>query len=171
MPSLPFLGTVMLFGGNFAPRGWEFCNGQLLSIAQNDALFSLIGTTYGGDGQTTFGLPDLRGRVPIHVGSGPGQPSYVQGQLAGEENHTLTLTELPAHTHGLGSTATATALSPAANAPASGSKPTYAAAPVSASPMAAGSVGNSGGGGAHNNRQPYLALNFVIALEGIFPTQ
>jgi microcystin-dependent protein len=167
MPSEPLLGTVMPFAGNFAPNGWAFCNGQLLSIAENTALFALIGTTYGGDGISTFALPDLRGRVPLHQGQGAGLPAFAMGQSGGEENHTLSGNELPAHTHLLGSGGAASTTNPATNAPAVGGKPTYAT--PGTGNMAAGIVGATGGSQPHNNLQPYLAINFVIALEGIFP--
>ena len=167
MPATPFIGNIILFGGNFPPRGWATCNGQLLAIAQNSALFALIGTTYGGDGQTTFALPDLQSRVALHMGQGPGLSSYVIGQTSGEEGHTVFTSELPAHTHTLGSSTAASALSPATNAPAAASKSLYGAA--AATPMAAGTIGNAGGNQSHNNVQPYLAVNFCIALEGVFP--
>ncbi len=156
----------MLFGGNFPPVGWQTCDGSLLPIAQFDALFALIGTTYGGDGQATFALPDLRSRVPIHQGSG-----VVLGELGGTETVTLTANQTPVHTHLLGSSTTASATSPAQDTPATAARSVYAAAPGAATPMAAGSVGSAGGGAAHNNLQPYLAFNFVIATEGIFPPQ
>ena len=112
--SQPFLAEIRVFGFNFAPRNWALCQGQLLMISQNPALFSLLGTTYGGNGQTTFALPDLGGRAPLHFGQGPGEPSYALGQTGGEENHTLTTFEMPAHSHtATGSTATADAASPA----------------------------------------------------------
>lgn len=150
-----------MFGGNFAPLGWAFCDGQLLAIAQNTPLFALIGTIYGGDGQDTFALPDLRGRVPRHQGS-----SFL-GELSGAESHTLTPGELPAHTHTLGSATAASTLSPAQAAPAVASQKVYGA--LTGTPMAAGIVGISGGGQPHNNLQPFLVLSFIIALEGIFP--
>jgi microcystin-dependent protein len=169
MASTPYIGTVMLFCGNFAPLGWEFCNGQLLPIAQFDVLFTLIGTTYGGDGQTTFALPDLRGRVPLHMGQGSGLSNYAIGQSSGVENVALTTNQLPAHTHALGSSAIASSSSPATNASATASKSVYTAA-LGAAAMAAGTVGSVGTGGAHSNTQPYLTINFVIATEGIFPS-
>ena len=168
----PFLGEIMMFAGNFAPRGWALCNGQLLPIAQNTALFSLLGTTYGGNGQTTFALPDLRGRAPIHVGQGPGLSDRVLGQYGGEETHTLTWNEMPNHSHPAyahaenGTSDTPTGLLPARN-PAG--VPQYAAgADVTMSPEA---IGNAGGGQPHDNMQPYLVINFCIALQGVFPSQ
>src|SRR5687767_11791868 len=128
-----FIGEIRLFAGNFAPRGWALCNGQLLSIAQNTALFSLLGTTYGGNGQTTFALPDLRGRVPLHPGQGPGLAERFLGETAGEEAHTLLAGEMPAHSHQMNSTNNiATATSPAGNALAQNARPAYAA-PAAAS--------------------------------------
>jgi microcystin-dependent protein len=168
MPSTPLIGTVMMFGGNFAPAGWVFCDGSLLPIAQFDAFFALIGTTYGGDGQTTFAVPDLRSRVPIHQGTGSGLSTFVLGETGGTETATLTANQIPTHTHVLGSSAVASSSNPATNAPATAVKTVYAAPPGVA--MAAGIVGSSGGNASHNNLQPYLTLNFVIATEGIFPS-
>jgi microcystin-dependent protein len=157
-----------MFGFNFAPRGNAFCNGQIMSISQNTALFSLLGTTYGGNGTTTFALPDLRSRVPLHFGQGPGLSSYSQGQLAGEENHTLITTEMPVHTHtARASSGDATDASPVGNVLAAGG--TYTAA--ANQNMAAGAITSVGGSQPHNNLQPYLALNFCIALNGIFPSR
>ena len=150
-----------MFGGNYAPLGWEFCNGQLLAIADNDALFALIGTTYGGDGQNTFALPDLRGRVPLHQGNA------FLGEQSGAESHTLTAGELPAHTHTLGSATAASTLSPAQAAPAVAAQKVYGAS--AGTPMAAGIIGISGGSQPHENRQPYLAVSFIISLFGVFP--
>ncbi len=164
----PYVGEIRIFAGNFAPVGWMFCEGQALPISQNDVLFSLIGTTYGGDGQTTFNLPDLRGRIPIHQGSG-----FILGETGGVEQVTLTVNQIPAHTHALlGSTATASAASPAGNV---GGRVTAAAvfpygtdAPVQPlSPLAVGSVGGSQ---PHTNFQPYLCVNFIISLFGLYPS-
>ena len=163
--STPFLGEIKIVSFNFAPKGWAFCNGQLLPINQNQALFSLLGTTYGGDGRTTFGLPDLRGRVPFHVGNG-----FTQGQRGGEEAHTLNLSELPAHTHfPMGSSNSANAVSPASNVWASLSNGGFSATPNTT--LNPASITNTGGSQAHNNMSPYLALNFCIALQGIFPSR
>ena len=172
--SEPFIGQIKLFGGNFAPRGYALCSGQLLSIAQDTALFSLLGTTYGGDGQTTFGLPDLRGRAPVHAGTGPGLPPVSQGEMSGVEQVQLTRAQMPAHGHGVMASADlVTGAAPAGKlmgAKGRGGANWYAPA-ASLTPLAAGTGGNSGGGQAHNNMQPSLALNFIIALEGIYPSR
>lgn len=168
----PFIGEIMMFAGNFAPTGWALCNGQLLSIAQNTALFSLLGTTYGGNGQTTFALPDLRGRAPIHFGQGPGLSNYSQGQLAGEENHTLLATEMPTHTHvaradaANGTSDTPTGMFPARTP---GGTPAYGAG--SAAQLASTFLATTGGSQPHNNMQPYLVINYCIALTGVFPSR
>jgi microcystin-dependent protein len=165
-----YLGEIRIFGGFFAPQGWAFCNGQLLPIAQNQALFAILGTTYGGNGQTTFALPDLRGRAPIHFGQGPGLANRALGEGGGEVAHTLTTSELPAHTHtARGGSAFGSSPSPAGLAPArvSGQTPQYA--PTADSDMNASAVTAVGGGQAHENRQPYLGLTYIIALIGIFP--
>ena len=163
----PFLSEIQIFAFGFSPRGWAQCNGQLLPIAQNTALFSLLGTTYGGNGVQTFGLPDLRGRVPMHIGNG-----FVQGQIAGEETHTLSITEMPTHTHQVsGTSAIVSQPSPGGNLWANGAQgKSYTTAAANAT-MNAGSIGNTGGGQAHENRNPYLALNMCIALTGIFPSR
>ena len=168
----PFIGEIMLFAGFFAPRGWADCNGQLLSIAQNIALFSLIGTTYGGNGQTTFALPDLRGRVPIHFGQGPGLSSYDMGQQGGTEMVTLSVNEMPAHTHvaradlGNGTLSSPNGAFPARDPAGS---PTYGAAQAGA--LAAAAIAHAGGSQPHNNMPPHLAIRYCICLEGIFPSQ
>jgi microcystin-dependent protein len=162
----PFLAEIRIFSINFAPKGWAMCNGQLLPINQNQALFSLLGTTYGGNGQTTFALPDLRARVPVHLGSG-----FTLGQSGGEAAHTLTQQELPAHMHMLqASSAAANTPSPAGNVLATTVNAIYGGA-TNLAPLVAGSVANVGGSQAHENRQPHLALTFCIALQGIFPSQ
>jgi microcystin-dependent protein len=167
----PFIGELKLAAFTFAPRGWAFCNGQLLPIAQNTALFSLLGTTYGGNGQTTFALPDLRGRVPVHSGSG-GQVQL--GEQGGTETVTLTSSQLPAHSHVLnGSSDLANASVPGGALPAAkprGGLSRYATG-ASDTVMSPGSVGVAGGGQPHNNMQPYLVLAWLIALEGIFPSR
>jgi microcystin-dependent protein len=167
----PFVAEIRIFGFNFAPRGWAFCNGQLLPIAQNTALFSLLGTTYGGNGQTTFGLPDLQGSAPMHPGQGPGLSLYDLGQIGGEQTVTLLASELPAHQHSVSGTSTAAALaSPANNLWAQGAGRTPPQLYRSAAPNTPMLPTNSGGGGQpHNNMQPYLCLNFCIALQGVFP--
>jgi len=150
---------------NFAPQGWAMCNGQLLPINQNQALFSLLGTTFGGDGRVNFALPDLRGNVPIHVGSG-----HTLGEKGGEQAHTLSVAELPTHTHVLNGTNTdGTQAVPIGNLLARSATQLYAPA-TNLQAMNAGSVGNTGGSQAHLNMQPFLILSFCIALQGIFPS-
>jgi len=170
----PFLGEIRLVGFNFPPRGWAACNGQVMSIAQNTALFSLLGTTYGGNGQSTFALPDLRGRVPIHQGQGPGLAPYDIGQTGGEEAHTLTQSEMPLHNHAARAHAGA-GNSNVANGniwskDAGVSSATYSSAAQDGL-MSASAIAPAGGSQPHNNLQPYLTLNFVIALNGIFPSR
>jgi microcystin-dependent protein len=163
----PFLGEIKLMAFGFAPRGWALCNGQLLPINQNQALFSLLGTTYGGDGRVNFSLPDLRGRVPMHMGSG-----HPLGERAGEQAHTVTVSELPSHAHGLSATtATATTGTPGTGvmlATAIGS-PAYGP-PQNLVPMDPTSLASVGGSQAHQNMQPFLTVTFCIALQGIFPS-
>lgn len=170
----PLLGTIILFAGNFAPRGWLFCNGQLLPISQNTALFSLLGVTYGGDGRTTFALPDLRGRVPVHAGQGSGLSPINLGEMGGAEAHTLTIAEMPAHNHSLhGELAAADKLSPQGNMLALTSGTPIYAAPVPAEDrtLAPSSIGVNGGNQPFDTRDPYLALNYIIATEGVFPSR
>ncbi len=163
----PFLAEIKIISFNFAPKGWAFCNGQLLPINQNQALFSLLGTTYGGDGRVNFALPNLQGRVPIHEGGG-----FTLGQSSGEEAHTLMTPEMPSHSHPI----VASSNNPSANTPTdnlwasnTGFSP-YASTPnTTMSP--AGVSAAAGGSQAHDNMSPYLVLNFVIALQGIFPSQ
>lgn len=170
--SEPFLSEIRIFSFVFAPKGWALCNGQLLPINQNQALFSLLGTTYGGNGQTNFALPNLQGRTPIHVGQG-----NTLGQAGGEQAHTLTQSEMAAHLHGFsanscftGATANATQLPPTGNYWANNGKSVFTTLPGN-SAMSAQAVGNVGGSQAHQNMQPYLTLSFCIALQGIFPSQ
>lgn len=174
--SEPFLGEIRMFGGNFAPRGWAFCNGQLLPIAQNSALFSILGTTYGGDGQTTFALPDLRGRVPMHWGQGPGLTPRSLGESSGSENVTLLTTQMPAHTHlanassdDANSTAPTNALW--ATAVDANSQQVSAYGTTANTTMSPQAIGSAGGSQPHNNMQPFLCLSFIIALEGIYPSR
>jgi len=172
--SEPFFGEIRLVPYNFAMRGWAFCQGQLLSIAQNTALFSLLGTTYGGNGVTTFALPDLRGRVALHVGQGPGLSPYDLGQVGGTETVTLTSSQLAAHNHrAFCSIGPGNQYQPNGGVWAvdAAQNPQYGTTKAAGS-MAANVVGAAGGGGQpHNNIQPYLALNYVIALQGIFPSR
>jgi microcystin-dependent protein len=162
----PFLSEIRIMSFVFAPKGWALCNGQLLPINQNQALFSLLGTTFGGDGRVNFALPDQRGRTPIHVGSG-----HTLGEKGGEQAHTLSIAELPTHTHVLSGTSTnGTAQIPAGNLMAPTASQAYHAADnalVAFNPQA---VSNTGGSQAHLNMQPFLTLNFCIALQGIFPS-
>ena len=170
----PMLGEVRIFAGNFAPRGWAFCDGQLLSIAQNTALFSILGTTYGGDGSTTFALPDLRGRGAIHPGRGPGLNEIRLGEIQGTETNTLTINQLPGHNHPVyGVTETGSVSSPQGSYPANTMPldPEYAPAgnPV---PMNSGVIGvNQTTSQPVENRQPSLGLRYIIALVGIFPSR
>jgi microcystin-dependent protein len=176
----PFLGQITLFPYNFAPFGWAMCEGQLLPISQNTALFSLLGTQFGGDGRSNFALPDLRGRVPIGQGQGPGLSPYVVGEQQGAEQVTLTAATDPAHSHAfLAFAAAATTNAPNGALPAEGhgsgrggtfAVNTYAASGASVT-LAAGEVGAAGGNQPHNNLQPYLTLNWCIAMQGIFPSR
>jgi microcystin-dependent protein len=163
----PFLSEIRVMSFNFPPRGWAFCNGQILPINQNQALFSLLGTTYGGNGLTNFALPDLQGRVPLHRGAG-----HTLGETAGEYAHTLTTAELPPHTHVLTACSQGGNLpTPAGNVLASTApNPLYGPAKGQVA-LAAGTVAGTGGSQAHANTQPFLALSFCIALVGIFPSQ
>ena len=168
--SNPFVGEIKIFAGNFAPTGHALCNGQLLPISQNTALFSILGTTYGGDGKTTFALPDLQGRSPMHPGQGPGLTPHVLGERAGTESETLLPTQLPGHTHALKGSTTATTAGPVNGLLGQPSASTYGPAtnPV---PMAAQAITSVGSGQPHDNRQPYLPLTFIIALQGVFPSR
>ena len=169
----PYLGEIMLFACNFPPRGWAFCNGQLLPIHLNTGLFSLLGTTYGGNGVTTFALPDLRDRVPIHFGQGPGLSLRSLGEKSGAASHTLSLAELATHAHAIqaSSGTGGTLVDPAGNYPARNPAAYPQFGTVADVPMASTAIGSTGGGQAHNNLQPYLGLNFCIALQGVFPSQ
>ena len=162
----PYVGEIRMFAGNFAPAGWMFCEGQLLPISENETLFQLIGTTYGGDGESTFALPDMRGRIPIHQGNG-----FILAETGGVEDVTLSTQQIPAHTHPLvASTAVGSAADPSGNVlAASGSSNVYRPAPAAAL-MAAQSVASVGGSQPHSNMQPYLCLNHIISLFGIFPS-
>lgn len=178
----PFLGDIVIFAGNFAPRGWALCNGQLLPISQNTALFSILGTTYGGDGRTTFGLPDLRGRIAIHEGTGPGLSTRNLGAKFGSEIETLTINQLPSHNHpasstteiavntsageeGIGNGQHATSHLNAFNTTATDNK--Y----LGSNSSTVSTAGNTGGNQSHTNVQPSLALHYIIALQGTFPSR
>lgn len=187
MPVDPYIGDVSIFAGNFAPRGWAFCDGQLLAISSNSALFSLLGTTYGGDGRTTFALPDLRGRAPIHAGHGPGLSDYRIGEKAGQERHTLSSLEMPSHNH------VATAASKLFGQNNPGDDDSLGAGVSIASGSSSGSeifsseapntemntnsvqttttILNQGGSLPHNNMQPFIVINYVIALVGVYPSR
>jgi len=160
----PFLGEIMICSFNFAPKGWALCNGQVLPIQQNQALFSLLGTPYGGNGQQTFGLPNLKGRIAMHAGSG-----HVLGELGGESTHTISSSEVPTHVHSL-SASPASANTGTASGNVLASAPIYAAA-NHLTGMNPASVSTTGGSQAHENEQPYLVVSFCIALQGIFPSQ
>jgi len=170
--SEPFVGEIRMFAGNFAPRGWAFCDGQLLAVSQNDALFSLLGTIYGGDGRTTFGLPDLRGRVPIHAGQGPGLSNRRIGAKAGSEKETITVNQLPSHTHDFNATTNSASSGIATNNTLASSLTSYLIAPRSAdTTMATQSISGTGGSRSHTNLMPYLCVHFIIALFGIYPSR
>jgi len=162
--SEPFLGELKLISWNFPPKGWAFCNGQLLPINQNQALFSILGTTYGGDGRVNFALPDQRGRIPIHVGRG-----HTIGEKGGEQAHTLSIAELPTHTHSLQATNTDAATNDPNGAVLANATASYHA-PTKLTALNPGSVTNIGGSQAHLNMQPFLTLTFCIALQGLFPS-
>lgn len=169
--SEPFIGQITMFAGTFPPRSWAFCDGQLLPIQSYSALFSILGTTYGGDGRTTFALPDLRGRVPMHAGNGPGLSSRPQGQRAGAENVTLNINQIPAHTHALqASDGFGSSKEPGGNVPAMADdgERNYSSV-VSGADMKP--TESTGAGQSHANMQPYLAIRYIIALQGIFPSR
>lgn len=164
--SQPYIGEIRMFAGNFAPAGWMFCQGQVLPISENDALFNLIGTTYGGDGQNTFALPDLRGRIPLHQGNG-----YTLSETGGAEAVTLTPQQLPQHTHAVraGRTAATAAAGPTGVLAATKAK-LYGSDPAPDRPMAANAVTPAGGSQPHDNMAPFLGLSFIISLFGIYPS-
>ncbi len=171
----PFIGQIILIGFNFAPRGWALCDGQLLSISQNTALFSLLGTTYGGDGRTTFALPDLRSRVPVHVGTGPGLSMVRWGEKGGLEENTLTVNNLPAHGHPINLAAKEVGdTDDPNNGVIAGNGLNSFGSSANTSPgatLAAGTSGSVGNGSQFENRQPFLGLNYAIALTGIYPSR
>lgn len=167
----PFIGQIIMFGGNFAPRSWALCDGQLLSIAQNTALFSILGTTYGGDGRTTFGLPDLRGRVPIHPGNGPGLSSYRLGQKGGLQTNTLTTGNLPSHNHTINVKEEGNTEDPNGSFIAGNGSNSFGTTSDASNALASGAINNNGGGQAVNNIQPFQCVNYIIALQGVFPSR
>jgi len=182
-----YLGIIKIFAGSFAPRGWAFCNGQLISIAQNSALFSLLGTTYGGDGIQTFALPDLRGRVPVHAGQGPGLSNYVLGERTGTENNTLTIANMPTHSHPVAATMSVSNENASQSAATSGASIATPGVPEGRDFNATFgfstgapntpinglnvNVGLSGGSQPINNVQPCLAINYIICIQGIYPSR
>lgn len=170
--SEPFVGEIRMFAGNFAPRGWALCDGQLLAVSQNDALFSLLGTTYGGDGRTTFALPNLRGRVPVHKGQGSGLSNYALGARGGAESVTLTANQLPSHNHTLQAASDSPVDKKAQNSllgcsttitPYTGNAPDGA--------LAQAALSDAGGSQSHDNLMPFVCVNFIIALVGIYPSR
>jgi microcystin-dependent protein len=168
----PFIGEIRMFAGNFSPRGWAFCDGQLLAISQFDALFSLLGTTYGGDGRTTFGLPDLRGRIPIHAGTGPGLTPRREGQRGGVENETLTVAQAPLHSHPVKASASvAGSRSPEGRVAAETSLFDFYQSGSPSAALDGGSVTAAGRGLSHTNIQPFLCVHFIIALIGLYPSR
>jgi microcystin-dependent protein len=179
--SSPYVGQIFMFAGNFAPAGWMFCAGQLIPISENETLFNLIGTTYGGDGQETFALPDMRGRVPIHQGTGGGLSTYTLAQTGGTEDVTLTTQQIPSHNHlFLANGNAATSANPSSNATLANQNVSQSPNPVSyyapydgtaQVTMPGNSIANSGGNQPHNNIQPIMTLNYCISLFGVFPTQ
>jgi microcystin-dependent protein len=172
--SEPFIAEIRIFAGNFAPRNWAFCNGQLLPIAQNTALFSLIGTTYGGDGRTTTALPNLQGRAPMHPGSGPGLTTRRLGESGGAETITLTENQVPQHTHALqASTSPATVNAPTNTTALARSVGgfSYKGSGTANATLDTGALLPTGGSQPHNNMQPFLTINFIIALAGVYPSR
>jgi microcystin-dependent protein len=174
-----YIGQVILFAGNFAPRGWAFCQGQLLSIQTNTALFSILGTTYGGNGQTNFALPDLRGRVAVGQGQGPGLSNWVLGESTGVENVSLVVTEMPAHSHLVQVSAGAADTGTASNNYLANANAQFGADPIpvntynggTGATLAVNTIGPAGGSQPHENIQPSLCINYIICLEGIFPSR
>jgi microcystin-dependent protein len=171
--SEPFVGEIRMFAGNFAPRGWAFCDGQLLAVSQNDALFSLFGTIYGGDGRTTFGLPDLRGRIPIHAGHGPGLSERRLGAKMGEEKVTLTVNQLPSHNHEpmQASTNAGTGNAPFGQLPANSPSVDLWIEDSQSENLASAAISHVGGSQAHSNLMPFLCVHFIVALFGIYPSR
>ena len=167
------IGEVRIFAGNFAPRNWAFCQGQLIQISQNAAMFSILGTTYGGDGRTTFGLPDLRGRSPIGAGQGPGLSNRFLGSKSGSETTTLAESNLPSHDHNVSPPADSNEgnlADPSGNVPAATEDPVNAYSSTNNTTMASTNTSTTGGGNPANNMQPFMAMHYVICLAGVFPT-
>jgi microcystin-dependent protein len=172
LASEPFVGEIQIFAGNFAPRGYAFCDGQLLQIAQNTALFSLLGTTYGGDGRTTVGLPNLQGRAAMHTGRGPGLTNRTLGQVGGQEDVTLTTSQMPSHSHSaLATDARGDDVSPEGNIWARRSRDRDYSDTAPNVSMSASALTSVGGGQSHTNMQPYLTLHYIIALQGTYPSR
>ena len=167
----PYIGEIRMFAGNFAPAGWMFCDGQTLPISENDALFNLIGTTYGGDGQETFALPNLQSRIPIHQGTGPDGTNYQLAEMFGTEQETLTVQQIPNHNHNfIATTATGSLSDPTSNLLSDSPNIKLYTAQVPAQALNANSVTPAGGSQPHDNIQPFLCINFIISLFGIFPS-
>lgn len=170
--SEPFIGEIRMFAGNFAPYGWAFCDGQLIAVAQNDALYSLLGTVYGGDGRTTFGLPDMRGRIPLHQGAGPGLSARRLGSKGGAEKETLTTNQLPSHAHDFNAnTSVADAAPPADKVVAKGAGVSFYKASGPNMSLASSIISHAGGSSPHTNLMPTLCVHFIIALYGIYPSR
>jgi microcystin-dependent protein len=168
----PYVGEIRMFAGNFPPNGWMFCEGQTLPISENEVLFQLIGTTYGGDGEETFNLPNLASRVPIHMGTGPDGTTYQIGEMAGTEQETLTVQQIPSHTHPFtASTAVANSGLVANQVIAQSTQRAVYFEASTTSPLAPNSIGPQGGSQPHENCQPFLCINFIISLFGVFPSQ
>ena len=168
----PYVGEIRMFGGNFAPNGWMFCEGQTLPIAENEVLFQLIGTTYGGDGQETFNLPNLASRVPIHMGTGPDGTTYQIGEMAGTEQETLTVNQIPTHSHGLlAASAIGAQPTPENNVLAKLTNVDLYSGDATDTSMSPVAVNGTGGSQPHENTQPFLCINFIISLFGVFPSQ
>ena len=168
----PYVGEIRMFAGNFAPNGWMFCEGQTLPISENEVLFQLIGTTYGGDGEETFNLPNLASRVPIHMGTGPDGTTYQIGEMAGTEQETLTTQQIPNHSHPMtGSTDPAGQQSPAANVTGKSTQVDLYINAQPQAPMNPQAISPAGGSQPHENTQPFLCINFIISLFGVFPSQ
>ena len=168
----PYVGEIRMFAGNFAPNGWMFCEGQLLPIAENEVLFQLIGTMYGGDGESTFALPNLQSRIPMHFGTGPDGVTYQQAEQGGVESVTLTVQQIPVHTHQMvGSTNTATASVPTSNVIGKSTAIDIFINAQPTTPLNAQAVTPVGGSQPHDNMQPFLCINYIISLFGLFPSQ